>query len=114
MVKNEIKWYGYPEKDPSAVHIDVIHAEVNNVACIMLHFTEIIYDASGSILQIMGFNMALGIDGHLGKPMIREGQGFDVYVRRSLRDLFRKVPTLSLEVKVIFDFIYSTILCSSF
>jgi hypothetical protein len=33
--------------------------------------------------------------------MIREGQGF-VYVRRSLRHVFRKVPTFSLEVKVIF------------
>ena len=53
-------------------------------------------------MQIMGINMSVGIDGIVGKPMIREGQGFDVYVRRSLRDVFRKVPTFSLEVKVIF------------
>jgi vacuolar protein sorting-associated protein 13A/C len=32
--------------------------------------------------------------------MIQEGQGLDIYVRRSLRDVFRKVPTFSLEVKV--------------
>jgi vacuolar protein sorting-associated protein 13A/C len=46
--------------------------------------------------------MSVGIDGCMGKPMIREGQGFDVYVRRSLRDVFRKVPTFCVEVKVIF------------
>lgn len=45
--------------------------------------------------------MAVGINGSIGKPMIREGQGLDIYVRRSLRDVFRKVPTFSLEVKVI-------------
>lgn len=51
-------------------------------------------------LQILGINMSVGIDGRLGKPMIREGQGLDIFVRRSLRDVFRKVPTFSLEVKV--------------
>lgn len=45
--------------------------------------------------------MAVGIDGSVGKPMIREGHGIDVYVRRSLRDVFRKIPTFSLEVKVL-------------
>ncbi|KAH9684016.1 C2 domain-containing protein [Citrus sinensis] len=74
-VTNEINWHGDPEKDPSAVHIDVLHAE------------------------IMGINMSVGIDGCLGKPMIREEQGLDVYVRHGLRDVFRKVPTFSLEVK---------------
>lgn len=75
-VTNEINWHGCPEKDPTAVHIDVLHAE------------------------ILGINMAVGINGSIGKPMIREGQGLDIYVRRSLRDVFRKVPTFSLEVKV--------------
>jgi vacuolar protein sorting-associated protein 13A/C len=51
-------------------------------------------------LQILGINMSVGIDGCLGKPMIWEGQGLDIFVRRSLRDVFRKVPTFSLEVKV--------------
>ncbi|MCI09957.1 calcium-dependent lipid-binding family protein, partial [Trifolium medium] len=69
-------WHGSREEDPSAVHIDVLHA------------------------QILGINMSVGIDGCLGKPMIREGQGLDIFVRRSLRDVFRKVPTFSLEVKV--------------
>lgn len=27
-VTNEFSWHGYPEKDASAVHIDVLHAEV--------------------------------------------------------------------------------------
>ncbi|GAV71650.1 DUF946 domain-containing protein/DUF1162 domain-containing protein/Chorein_N domain-containing protein [Cephalotus follicularis] len=75
-VTNEFSWHGCPEKDPSAVRLDILHAE------------------------ILGINMSVGIDGHVGKPMIQEGQGFDVYVRRSLRDVFRKVPTFSLEVKV--------------
>lgn len=44
--------------------------------------------------------MAVGIDGCPGKPLIREGQGIHINVRRSLRDVFRKVPTLSLEIKV--------------
>lgn len=44
--------------------------------------------------------MSVGINGSIGKPMIREGQGLDIFVRRSLRDVFKKVPTLSVEVKV--------------
>uniref|UniRef100_A0A6N2LUY9 PH domain-containing protein n=1 Tax=Salix viminalis TaxID=40686 RepID=A0A6N2LUY9_SALVM len=77
-VTNELSWHGSVEKDPSAVHIDVLHAE------------------------IQGINMSVGVNGCLGKPMIQEGQGLDIYVRRSLRDVFRKVPTFSLEVKVDF------------
>lgn len=46
--------------------------------------------------------MSVGIEGRMGRSMIREGKGFDVYVRRSLRDIFKKVPTFSLEVKVKF------------
>lgn len=53
------------------------------------------------MLQILGINMAVGINGCIGKPMIRDGQEINVCVRRSLRDVFRKVPTYSLEVKVI-------------
>ncbi|KAJ6768459.1 hypothetical protein OIU74_022180, partial [Salix koriyanagi] len=77
-VTNELSWHGSAEKDPSAVHMDVLHAE------------------------IQGINMSVGVNGCLGKPMIQEGQGLDIYVRRSLRDVFRKVPTFSLEVKVDF------------
>ncbi|XP_044485071.1 uncharacterized protein LOC123210663 isoform X2 [Mangifera indica] len=75
-VTNEINWHGSSEKDPSAVHIDVLHAEIT------------------------GVNMSVGINGSLGKPMIQDGQGLDIFVRRSLRDVFRKLPTFSLEVKV--------------
>ncbi|KAI8561923.1 hypothetical protein RHMOL_Rhmol04G0379800 [Rhododendron molle] len=75
-VRNEFSWHGSPEKDPSAVHLDILYAE------------------------ILGINMAVGINGCIGKPMIRDGQEINVCVRRSLRDVFRKVPTYSLEVKV--------------
>ncbi|XP_020520361.1 uncharacterized protein LOC18430003 [Amborella trichopoda] len=75
-VRNSFSWHGCQEKDPSAVHLDVLHAE------------------------IQGINMAVGIDGVLGKPMIRQGQGLQIQVRRSLRDVFRKVPMMSVEVKV--------------
>ncbi|KAF3669670.1 hypothetical protein FXO38_07472 [Capsicum annuum] len=75
-VQNECCWFGFPEKDPSAVHLDILDAE------------------------ILGINMAVGINGCIGKPMIREAKDIHVYVRRSLRDVFRKVPTFVLEVKV--------------
>lgn len=54
--------------------------------------------------------MSVGIDGCMGKSMIREGKGLDVYVRRSLRDIFKKVPTFSLEVKVNFVYILGQII----
>ncbi|CAI9119065.1 OLC1v1020728C1 [Oldenlandia corymbosa var. corymbosa] len=75
-IRNECTWHGDPVKDPSAVHLDILDAE------------------------ILGINMAIGVDGSLGEPMIREGSDIHVYVRRSLRDVFRKVPTFALEVKV--------------
>lgn len=53
-------------------------------------------------------NLAVGIDGSIGKPMIREGQDIHVYVRRSLRDVFRKIPTFSLEVKVCAEIFYAS------
>ncbi|KAK8983318.1 hypothetical protein V6N11_073414 [Hibiscus sabdariffa] len=77
-VTNEITWHGSPEDDPSAVHLDILHAEILEV------------------------NMYVGIDDCIGKSLIREGKGLDVYVRRSLRDVFKKVPTFALEVKVGF------------
>jgi hypothetical protein len=44
--------------------------------------------------------MAVGVNGTLGKCMIREGHGINVEVRRSLRDIFRKVPMLSMKIQV--------------
>ncbi|XP_071698618.1 uncharacterized protein [Rutidosis leptorrhynchoides] len=74
-VTNEVSWHG-PVDDPSAVHLDILHA------------------------KILGINMAVGVDGVLGKPMIREGREIHIFIRRSLRDIFRKVPNFALEVKV--------------
>ncbi|WOL14400.1 hypothetical protein Cni_G23180 [Canna indica] len=75
-VNNSFTWHGCKESDPSAIHLDILHAEIH------------------------GINMAVGVNGALGKPMIREGQGILIEVRRSLRDVFRKVPTMSIKVKV--------------
>ncbi|XP_077211040.1 calcium-dependent lipid-binding family protein isoform X2 [Tasmannia lanceolata] len=75
-VKNSFSWHGCREKDPSAVHLDVLQAEIH------------------------GINMAVGVNGLIGNPMIREAQGLHIEVRRSLRDLFRKVPTIAVEVQV--------------
>lgn len=30
-ITNEISWHGFPEKDPSAVHLDILHAEVHGL-----------------------------------------------------------------------------------
>lgn len=30
-IKNDFTWHGCPERDPSAVHLDVLDAEVANV-----------------------------------------------------------------------------------
>ncbi|KAL2906379.1 putative vacuolar protein sorting-associated protein 13F [Bienertia sinuspersici] len=70
-IRNEFSWHGCPDDDPSAVHLDVLRAE------------------------ILGINLSVGIDGCLGRPMMREGHGLVICVRRSLRDVFRKVPTHS-------------------
>lgn len=45
--------------------------------------------------------MAVGVNGTIGKCMIRDGRGINVEVRRSLRDVFRKVPILCMQVQVI-------------
>jgi len=45
--------------------------------------------------------MAVGINGTLGKCMIRDGRGINLEVRRSLRDVFKKVPILCMKVQVI-------------
>lgn len=75
-VKNSFSWHGCKESDPSAVHLDILDAEIH------------------------GINMGIGVDGRMGKPLIREGQGIHIQVRRSLRDVFRKVPTICMEIQV--------------
>jgi len=75
-VRNEFSWHGGKETDPSAVRLDVLHAEIN------------------------GINMAVGVNGTLGKCMIRDGRGINIEVRRSLRDVFKKVPILSMKFQI--------------
>ncbi|CAA6659805.1 unnamed protein product [Spirodela intermedia] len=75
-LSNGFSWHGCQDEDPSAVHIDVLDIEVS------------------------GINMAVGINGLLGMPMIREEEGFNIHIRRSLRDVFRRVPTVYVDVRV--------------
>lgn len=44
--------------------------------------------------------MVVGIGGQPGKPMLREARGLQVTVQRPLRDLFKKVPELAIDVQV--------------
>ncbi|CAI9272275.1 unnamed protein product [Lactuca saligna] len=48
-----------------------------------------------------------------GRPMIREGCDFHIFIRRSLRDIFRKVPNFALKIGslhiVVFDKEYGII-----
>lgn len=44
--------------------------------------------------------MVVGINGQSGKPMIREARGLQVKVQRPLRDLFKKVPEVAVDVQV--------------
>uniref|UniRef100_A0A0D9VFX1 C2 domain-containing protein n=1 Tax=Leersia perrieri TaxID=77586 RepID=A0A0D9VFX1_9ORYZ len=75
-IRNDFSWHGGEETDPSAVRLDVLHAEIN------------------------GINMAVGVNGILGKSMIKEGHGINIEVRRSLRDVFKRVPILSMKVQI--------------
>eukprot|EP01018_Ginkgo_biloba_P025446 Gb_15429 [translate_table: standard] len=75
-ILNCFEWHGCKETDPSAVHLDVLHAE------------------------IAGINMVVGIDGKAGEPMIQEACGLHIKVCRSLRDVFKKVPEVAVDVQV--------------
>ncbi|XP_015689233.1 uncharacterized protein LOC102707936 [Oryza brachyantha] len=77
-ISNDFSWHGGEESDPSAVRLDILHAEIN------------------------GINMAVGVNGILGKSMIREGHGINIEVRRSLRDVFKRVPILSMKFQIGF------------
>lgn len=75
-MSNNFEWHGCKESDPSAVHLDVLHAEIT------------------------GMNMVVGIDGRLGKPMIQEACGLHIKVCRSLRDVFKKVPEVAVDIQI--------------
>jgi hypothetical protein len=45
-------------------------------------------------------NMVVGIDGQPGKPMIQEACGLHIKVCRSLRDIFKKVPEVAVDIQV--------------
>ena len=47
--------------------------------------------------------MIVGMDGQEGKPMIQDVRGLNVRIRRPLRDLFRMVPEVQVDVQVMLD-----------
>lgn len=53
------------------------------------------------LLQISGINLVVGIGGVEGQPMIQEVQGLHVRVCRPLRDLFKRVPEVQIDVQVM-------------
>jgi len=73
-VHNTFVWHGGDKDVASAVHLDVLHAELT------------------------GINMFVGISVQPGKPMLRESRGLQVTVERPFRDLFKKVPELAVDV----------------
>ncbi|PTQ34792.1 hypothetical protein MARPO_0076s0036 [Marchantia polymorpha] len=75
-VFNTFHWHGGVKSDPSAVHMDVLSAEITDI------------------------NMVVGIDGEPGKPMIEEASGIHITVKRPLRDLFKKVPEMQVDIQV--------------
>ncbi|CAM6102066.1 unnamed protein product [Calypogeia fissa] len=79
-VFNAFHWHGGGKSDPSAVHMDVLSAEITDM------------------------NMVVGINGQPGKPMIEEASGIHIVVQRPLRDLFKKVPEMQVDVQV--DMLY--------
>jgi hypothetical protein len=52
------------------------------------------------VVQMTGINMVVGIDGQPGKSMIQEARGLQVKVQRPLRDVFKKVPEVMVDVQV--------------
>ncbi|XP_024384462.1 uncharacterized protein [Physcomitrium patens] len=75
-VHNSFEWHGGDKDVASAVHLDVLH------------------------IELTGINMVVGINGQAGKSMLRETRGLQVKVQRPLRDLFKKVPELAIDVQV--------------
>jgi vacuolar protein sorting-associated protein 13A/C len=55
------------------------------------------------LLQISGINMIVGMDGQEGKPMIQDVRGLTVRIRRPLRDLFRMVPEVQVDIQVLLE-----------
>lgn len=75
-VSNEFEWHGGLKENDSAIHLDVLSAEIS------------------------GINLVVGIGGVEGQPMIQEVQGLHVRVCRPLRDLFKRVPEVQIDVQV--------------
>ncbi|KAJ7520814.1 hypothetical protein O6H91_19G024000 [Diphasiastrum complanatum] len=75
-VYNIFEWHGGRRNEPSAIHLDVLSVEIT------------------------GINMFVGIEGKLGKAMIQEASGVHIKVSRPLRDLFKQMPEVQVDVQV--------------
>ncbi|KAH7429919.1 hypothetical protein KP509_09G071400 [Ceratopteris richardii] len=74
-LSNAFEWCGGSKYDDSAVHLDVLSAEIS------------------------GINLVVGVGGIEGKPMIQDAQGISVRVCRPLRDLFKRTPMVQVDVQ---------------
>ncbi|KAI5061209.1 hypothetical protein GOP47_0023714 [Adiantum capillus-veneris] len=75
-VSNDFEWHGGSKDNDSAVHLDVLSAEIS------------------------GINLVVGIGGVEGKSMVQDAQGLHLRVCRPLRDLFKKAPEVQVDVQV--------------
>lgn len=75
-ISNRFEWHGGTKDDASAVLLDVLSAEIS------------------------GINLVVGVNGIEGKAMVQEVRGLCISVSRPLRDLFRTVPELQVDVQV--------------
>ncbi len=67
---------------------------------ILMRVIVILSNTHGCVVQMTGINMVVGIDGQPGKSMIQEARGLQVKVQRPLRDVFKKVPEVMVDVQV--------------
>eukprot|EP00850_Spirogloea_muscicola_P018627 SM000173S02996 [mRNA] locus=s173:28246:52241:- [translate_table: standard] len=75
-VSNTVSWRGGNSEDPTAVHLDTIY----------------IYNQD--------LNLLVGVNGKESKPMMQNVAALTVTVRRPLRDLFKRVPSLDVDIQV--------------
>ncbi|MCO5593425.1 hypothetical protein L7F22_047439 [Adiantum nelumboides] len=72
---NDFEWHGGSKDNDSAVHLDVLSAEIS------------------------GINLVVGIGGVEGKSMIQDAQGLHLKVCRPLRDVFKRAPEVQVDVQ---------------
>ncbi|KAI3710546.1 hypothetical protein L2E82_40329 [Cichorium intybus] len=75
-VQNTFQWFGGTKREMSAVHLDIMTVE----------FEEI--------------NLNVGVGTELGESIIHDVTGVSIVIRRSLRDLLHQVPSIEVAIEV--------------